>query len=351
VNKPIILVEELEKEQSAQFEKLNNDIIWGWKRDVGKQKRLVYFSGNMRLSGRTVYLDRLFLYYRSVITSANIAGVTDSLSKASEVFNEISLDAKVIRKETSESNSIEFYAGSPTRNDLDRSRRLKLRRPRLYIPSPSFPQESLPAQAAQLFPADLYVGSGLSYEAGLPTLCDMHEIFGVDSHNNDGFTVGEDDPLPLALAEEGLSRIKKFCSVHTKTLLAEPTEAMRKISALQRCGKVRNIFTDNVDNLLSKAEAQFERVRGSGVFNERYEAEFGSDTLIVVGVAADRRQIIRQARKNGLKIVVVNPCKKVSPNVTHLEYLRDTDVFFKCEAQTFFRHVSLAETGTNILAR
>ena len=91
--------------------------------------------------------------------------------------------------------------------------------------------------------------------------------------------------------------------------------------------------------MVARCGVGYDRVRGSGVFNERHEVDFGSPRLIVVGVAADRRQIIRQARARGLDVIVVNPCKKVSPNVTQLDYLRFNDIFFKCEAQQFFGDV------------
>jgi len=111
---------------------------------------------------------------------------------------------------------------------------------------------------------------------------------------------------------------------------------MLAIADLAAAGQIGRVFTDNVDNMLCKTGVSYERVRGSGVFNERYPVTFASPRLVVVGVAADRRQIIRQARAAGLDIIVVNPCKKVSPNVTHLDYLRLKDTFFKLEAQQFF---------------
>jgi len=231
---------------------------------------------------------------------------------------------------------IEFRFGLPTEADEDRVSRLKRRRPRRHIVKPILPPPTNDLDPTVLWPADLYVGSGLSYEAGLPTLCDMHKVFCVDNETEDGFTVGASDHLPALLAEEGADRLMAFCQVHTKALFAEPTPAMRAIADLVAANKVRRIFTDNVDNLLSMTGVPYERVRGSGVFNERYDADFGSPRLIIVGVAADRRQIVRQARAAGLEVVLVNPCKKVSPNVMHLDYVRPTDVFFKCEAEAFF---------------
>ena len=148
----------------------------------------------------------------------------------------------------------------------------------------------------------------------------MHEVFCVDNETQDSFTVGVSDALPRLLAEEGQDRLVKFCRVHVKALFAAPTPAMRAIAELMGAGMIRQIFTDNVDNMLCKTGVAFERVRGSGVFNERHAVEFASPRLIVAGVAADRRQIIRQARAAKLDVIVVNPCKKVSPNVTHLDY-------------------------------
>jgi len=148
--------------------------------------------------------------------------------------------------------------------------------------------------------------------------------------------VGAADPLPRLLADEGSDRLLRFCQVHTIALLVEPTPAMLAIADLAAAGQIGRVFTDNVDNMLCKTGVSYERVRGSGVFNERYPVTFASPRLVVVGVAADRRQIIRQARAAGLDIIVVNPCKKVSPNVTHLDYLRLKDTFFKLEAQQFF---------------
>jgi hypothetical protein len=243
-------------------------------------------------------------------------------------------DLRIDRKQSQV--KLEFRFGLPTEMDEDRIYRLKLRRPRRRIVMPILPTPTDNFEPAALWPADLYVGSGLSYEAGLPTLCDMHDEFCVDNETQDGFTVGASDRLPASLADEGVDRLKTFCQVHTKALFAEPTPAMCAIADLVAAKKVRRIFTDNIDNILSMTGVAYERVRGSGVFNERYEVDFASPRLIVVGVAADRRQIIRQARAAGLVVILVNPCKKVSRNVTHLDYVRPTDIFFKCGAEAFF---------------
>jgi hypothetical protein len=333
---PIPLSGPLQKDQERHWPAANKDIIWGWKRDVGLQSRSVYFSGSLARDADSVVLDRYFFNFRT-----KIAGNPDSLigdvERARERFAACGnpTDLKVNRWR--DLTTVEFRFGQPTEIDQDRVYRLKLRRPRKRISAPKFPPPTDTIRVDPLWPADLYVGSGVSYEAGLPTLCDMHDAFCVDNETQEGFTVGASDPLPRLLAEEGSDRLVRFCQVHAKALFVGPTLAMRAIADLVAAVKVRRIFTDNVDNLLCKTGVAYERVRGSGVFNERHKVAFASPRLIVVGVAADRRQIIRQARAARLDVIVVNPCKKVSPNVTHLEYVRLDDLFFKWEAQRFFR--------------
>ncbi|MEM8646955.1 MAG: hypothetical protein AAGF86_11485, partial [Pseudomonadota bacterium] len=284
-------------------------------------------------------LTRYFFHYRARLAASEGAALLTSLSSAAERFEALGNQTRLTQKRSNGHITAELSFGNAEASDLDRVSRLKLRRPRKLIPVPQLPEPAEHILAGELFPADLYVGSGISYEAGLPTLCDMHDIFGVDCHDQGGFMTGAKDWLPRALADEGLERVRKFCLVHSMALTAEATPAMKALAAGVRSGAIGKVFTDNVDNLLSKTGVTFERVRGSGVFNERYPATFTAPNLIVIGVAADRRQIVRQARAAGKTIIIVNPCAKVSPNVTHLDYVRPTDPFFRCTAAEFFERV------------
>jgi hypothetical protein len=337
----VVLADELSDDAAEFWHVANKDITWGWKRDVGSQNRMVFFSGRLDRRGDHVVLDRFYFHYRSKLIAGTGAGLRADLERAVQQFTDRG-DAAVLNCSSGKGHEVfELRIGSPIEIDRDRTARLKLRRARNSIAKPDSPDPLNKVLVEDVLPADLYVGSGLSYEAGLPTLCDMHDVFAVDCHDDGGFMVGAKDWLPGALADEGAVRLTKFCAVHTQALAARPTEAMEAIARHVTAGRVGKVFTDNVDNLLAKTAVPFERVRGSGVFNERYEAQFASPNLIVIGVAADRRQIIRQARAKGLNVIVVNPCKKVSPNVTHLEYVRPGDRFFKWEAQTFFRKLGL----------
>ncbi len=332
---PIVIAGRLSQAAERQWPTASKNVIWGWKRDSFHQSRSVYFSGELRRNDTSVVLDRYFFHYRSKI-EGDASLLIGNLDSAQSRFAGRGDPTSLTIKKRDALTLLELSLGVPTAVDQDRVRRLKLRRPRRRIASPDLPPSAETVDRHELWPADLYLGSGISYEAGLPTLCDMHEIFCVDNEAGDAFTVGASDELPRFLATEGSDRLLKFCKVHSLALSAPPTAAMTAIARLHAAGKVRRIFTDNVDNMLSKTGVPYERVRGSGVFNERYPANFSSPRLIVVGVAADRRQIVRQSRAARMKTIVVNPCARVSPNVMHLDYLRAEDLFFKWEAKRFF---------------
>jgi len=169
-----------------------------------------------------VFLERYFFHFRTKI-AGNPDVLIGDVHRARERFAACGnfTDVKVDRRK--DQTTVEFRFGQPTVIDQDRAYRLKLRRPRKRICAPKFPPPAENIRADALWPTDLYVGSGLSYEAGLPTLCDMHDAFCVDSETQDGFTVGASDPLPRLLAEEGAYRLVRFCQVHTKALFARPT--------------------------------------------------------------------------------------------------------------------------------
>ncbi|MBW8812122.1 MAG: hypothetical protein JF588_01745 [Caulobacterales bacterium] len=319
----------------------NQNLIWGWKRDVGSAFRAVYFGGELGHRGDEVLLARWYLFYRHRADARAIRCIADRLAQASELTAYVTC-LKVTALPDGRAD-LRLELGAPTTADRDRVRRLQLRRPRRRLPDIVLPQPLPLALASTTLPADIYVGSGLSYEAGLPTLCDMHLAFGVDNSTCTQFAVGEEDDLPARLADDLEGCVGAFCSVHFGALRAAPSVAMRHIADLHASGAIRKVFTDNVDNLLSKVNVPFERTRGSGVFNEVYPAVFESPRLLVVGVAADRRSVVKQARAAGLKVITVNPCEKVAPMVRHLDYVRPDDPFFQTTAEIFFD--SLVETS------
>lgn len=314
----------------------NPRLIWGWKRDVGNASRAVYFGGELEAEQGDVVLRRWYLFYRHRADAPSIDRIAAQLNGAEELKPHVR--SLGVKQKPEGQLDLRLELGAPDAADMDRVRRLQLRKPRRHIAEVVMPPPLPLSRAANLLPADVYVGSGLSYEAGLPTLCDMHLAFGVDNEACTQFAVGEEDMLPARLISDLAATIGSFCAVHVGALKAPPTPAMHAIADLKAAGLIGKVFTDNVDNMLAKVGVPFERTRGSGVFNEVYPAEFASRRLIVIGVAADRRSLVKQARAQGLEIITVNPCEKVAPMVRHLDYIRPADAFFQVTADAFFSH-------------
>jgi hypothetical protein len=177
----------------------------------------------------------------------------------------------------------------------------------------------------------------------------MHDFFCLDDRLNNSFTFGVADQLPLWLAKDPEKTISNFCSLHTKALTAKPSTAQNIIAEMWRRGHIKQIFSDNVDNMLAKVKVPFERTRGSGVFNERHPTEFKTKTLLVVGVAADRREIIKQARSRRMNVIVVDPCGRVSHGVQHHNFIKAKDHFVRLTANDYFKHATKLSRQTEIV--
>jgi hypothetical protein len=112
---------------------------------------------------------------------------------------------------------------------------------------------------------------------------------------------------------------------------------------LRQEGLLHNVYTDNVDRLFDIVGIHdYERVRGSGVVNEFHRVTFSpdADCLLVVGVSADRRGVIAQARERGLRLVVVNPYWPVSPGAKNLDFLQPDDIYVRASAGTVLPRIA-----------
>ena len=322
--------------------KANHHVLWGWKRDEEKRSRLVYYSAQLELAREGVAATSHYFAYKHRCEIGTARELHRRLEMAADRFKaHVPVRALSLDKSLKDGlATIRFELGTPSEADSDKVRRLSLRRARKSIDQPRLPENASLESLASLAPFDLYAGSGVSYEAGLPTLCHMHDVFCLDDRANSRFTIGQSDHLPSWFADEPEMTIARFCSLHVKALSASPSPAMSVIAEMSQRGVIPHVMSDNVDNMLCKVDVPFVRTRGSGVFNERFPAKFQTRTLVVIGVAADRRQIVRQARANRMRIVVINPCFEVSPNVQHLNYVKSKDEFFKMTADAFFRHMA-----------
>jgi hypothetical protein len=341
MNPFVPLLPRLPAEAERHWPGANAQLLWGWKRDHGGSSRLVFYTGRLARQGDALGVTDQYLLYVHRTDRATAAGhaatLRDAADRIEPVLGPLAVD---VRRTGRTSAVVEATVGTPSTAALALTARLRRRRPRRAIaPVPEVAAAPL-VDLVRHLPADLYLGSGMSYEAGLPTLCDMHDAFGVDDPTGSFFATGPDDPLPARLAGDPLGAVAGFCQVHTGAVLAEPSPAMRTVAELRDAGLIGDVYTDNVDNLMVKVGVPFERTRGSGVLNERHAVALPSPTLVVVGVAADRRQVVQQARARRRRVVVVNPCLKVAPHVRHLTYLREGDAFHRTTADAFFGAVA-----------
>ncbi|MCB9109269.1 MAG: hypothetical protein H6633_34260 [Anaerolineales bacterium] len=161
-------------------------------------------------------------------------------------------------------------------------------------------------------------------------------------HVDDGestFKFANNDGLVDEIRDNWRETFKRLLSVDTKYILAQPGVSHKRIEQLQSSGFIRKVYSDNVDDLLERTGITPIQTRGPGLYNEKFDVteESTEDRLSgkqvpylwVVGVSADRREIIWQARQAGKKIVVINPDEPVSPRSKRLDYLQQGDVFIK----------------------
>jgi hypothetical protein len=319
----------------------NRTALWGWKRDSGPLQRIILFGATIIApASNTIRLDDWFIYYRTRGHAEDISEVWRFLS-TENVAKQVGNPSMRVCPRTKLS-VVELCGGSGLVKYKPLLQRLLNRRPRRRVPTGSFPTPTTsPLKISALGPVAAYVGSGLSYESGLPTLASVHETFGVDRLGDNEFTFGARDPFPRLLAESVGSTLALFTQFHLMAALAPPSTSHERLADLHRAGIITRILTDNVDNLFSKVDVPFTRTRGIGIFNDRFDIDFDQEerTLLVIGVAADRRSIISQARRQGLRIVVVNPQEPVSPKSQSLSYLRLRDSWYKMTAKDFFEHI------------
>jgi hypothetical protein len=329
----------LDESNQSFWTQANANVLWGWKRDNGRHSRVVYYSGNIIQTPKGIAAANHFFFYKHRTSKTDAEYLFSQLQNGRSQLSNLIDECQISLSSTQYPgySVINCTVGNPTDTDRDRVRRLQLRKPRKRLGNNDHPiPNAVPQDTIPLLPFDLYLGSGVSYEAGLPTLCEVHDYFCLDDRENNGFTYGKRDLLPRWLMEKPAETFRNFCRLHVKSLTASPTPAQKIIGELYLAGQVKTVFSDNVDNMLCKVNVPFIRTRGSGVFNERFPARFTAKTLVVIGVAADRRQIVQQARGKGVKVIIVNPCHAVSPQVQHLNYIKQRDLFLKLTAHEFF---------------
>ncbi|MCX5129423.1 hypothetical protein [Streptomyces sp. NBC_00347] len=171
------------------------------------------------------------------------------------------------------------------------------------------------AQLTDFLPFQVEVGCGVSYEAGIPPLHRLHEMYHVNKIEDEQLRKGfafvlapGRDPL---LAEMFLDTEEKVCELsdmYRACFTAEVTPALHALKRMEEAGLLVGPFiTNNFDALGARAgfEEQFMR---------RYDQRIpplplhpDAKALVVIGLHADRRWVAKRARAAGLQVFLVDP--------------------------------------------
>lgn len=303
------------------------EFIWGWKRDLVK-------DGKQYPPSRTIYFNGSYFYLSSRSALKEIASLYKQIGKSRKI-GQFQLKS-CIKSEPRYPGfaRLVIEIGSPSKEDRQIVRRLLKRKPRLKIEPPKVILESSSFDISQYTPFVLYAGSGLSTESGLPLLGEVHQTFYVDDLEKGEFIFGIKDPLPKKLAQDISKVFALFDKFNHQAKLAKPSASHQIIKTLYQKGMIKQVLTDNMDDIFQKLGIPYTPTRLS-IFPDRFPIVFDKTikALLVIGVAVDRREVIKQARIQGLKIIAINPVLKVAPKSRNIDYLNDGDIFFKAKAR------------------
>ncbi|GGS38139.1 hypothetical protein Snoj_27950 [Streptomyces nojiriensis] len=216
------------------------------------------------------------------------------------------------------------------------------------------------AQLTDFLPFQVEVGCGVSYEAGIPPLHRLHEIYRVNEIEDIELGKGTTfilapgrDPFLQELLLNTEDKVLELSEMYQSCFNAEVTPALHALKRLETAGHMVGPFiTNNFDALGARAGFREE-------FMRRYDQRIPPVTLhpeakalVVIGLHADRRQVARRAREAGLKVFIVDPEGFPRPDGTWFDYPlegpQDGDVVVRQTAATAIGELErLLEHGTD----
>jgi len=163
-------------------------------------------------------------------------------------------------------------------------------------------------------PFQVEVGCGTSFEAGVPPLHRLHEIYRVTSRDDNmpgtyTFTLDPDEDTLLAeVLGAPEKKFGEFVEMFRACFVAEPTPALIALRQLAERGHlVGPVITNNFDVLTARAGLE-------ECFVRRYDQRVPdvpllpeAKSLLVVGNHADRRKVQARARERGMKLFFLDP--------------------------------------------
>lgn len=316
-------------------------VLWGWKRDWVEDKkrypesRTVIFSADLGLDNhQTLFIKRAYFFLESRARTQEIKELVNTVGRSRNLSG-YRMKVRYWQDYYNRGyHHLRIQIGQPTGYDLKTVKRRLKGKPRQSIKPIKLIPSATNFDISKHTYICLYAGSGLSAESGLPLLGTIHDVFGVDDQQKGRLIFGSEDKLPQRLIKDVKREFAKYCQFNVDALKAKPSESHFLLQKLWQKKIIKQVFTDNVDDIFQKIKVPYTQTRLS-IFPDRYPVTFhrGIKSLLVIGVSVDRREVIKQARRKGLKIIVINPVMGVAPYSRNIDYLYKGDLFFKGKAE------------------
>jgi hypothetical protein len=162
----------------------------------------------------------------------------------------------------------------------------------------------------QFLPAQIETGCGPSIEANIPPLYTMHELYKVQNHESGKFYFSKQDDLMENIILNPEKMYKQFAHVPLSCLRAQHTEAYKFFDKAYKSGLfMGTVYNNNFDRLVKRFDIDeiVLRVYDKDKYLPNITFDKNAKSLICFGCHADRRQVQKQAREQGLKVIFVNP--------------------------------------------
>lgn len=153
-------------------------------------------------------------------------------------------------------------------------------------------------------PYNVEVGSGMSVEAGLPMLSDLHETYSVEAGGRPLFLIGN---LAHELITNPRNAISQVAMPFTAEFHVTRFGAFHALRALITHGLVLEpVFSHNFDHLMERSGIEVARIRRFDLIEPPVQFGESARGLLVIGSHADRRGVRRRAAEAGLQIYLID---------------------------------------------
>ena len=159
-------------------------------------------------------------------------------------------------------------------------------------------------------PAQVEMGCGPSISAGIDPLYVMHETYKVQDHHTKKFYFGDADTFLEDFFKNPQKSLIYFSQTPLKCLKADPTSGYKAFKKVYDKGLfVGTVLNNNFDRLVKRMDIPeiILRTYQKDLYIQNIEFDPRAKSLITFGCHADRRQVEKQAREHGLKVIFIDP--------------------------------------------